>query len=305
MAEERREPQVMLAVERAPPVAAHVLGPGRGSHRMGGRAQRQDVEHDRLVQAAPIIRQMPAFGIPAERDGGRAHLEPVPVGAAIEGVSQGSDLALGRVRVIEVGLAEERPGEQQRGVHARKLDPLEARAGRRIEEVVEEPAVAGGTPGRGVLARGPEEAQRVAHARRRLLAGHVAALGADRVGGEREARRPDARERARRPAVRREAGGGIAQLPEEAERPLLEGVEERRLRAREPLRRQRGPSARLERAGGPAPDRRRFPARRGRHGGWAGRRRDRPNDPAEGKDQRQETGLGGGAQPPHPSSTSR
>ena len=66
-----------------------------------------------------------------------------------------------------------------------------------------------------------------ARARRACLARDPAALDADRVGGEAEADRGDARERRRRPAVGDQAVLRVGQLPEEAEGALLEVVEER------------------------------------------------------------------------------
>src|SRR5690606_41223788 len=58
---------------------------------------------------------------------------------------------------------------------------LEALARVELEEVVEEALVSGRPPGRAVLRRIPEEAERVERALPGLLARDVAALDADRV----------------------------------------------------------------------------------------------------------------------------
>src|SRR5882762_1755045 len=92
--------------------------------------------------------------------------------------------------------------------------------------MIEEAMIARGAADGGILWRGPEETQRRAGAVSRLGAGDPAAFHADRVGGEREPDRRDARELQRGPAVRREAVRGRRQVPEEIEGAMLECVEE-------------------------------------------------------------------------------
>ena len=266
VAERRCEAHLLEALERAPAVAAGPRSPGLGPHRMRGRAERQHVEHHRLVVATPVVGQETALGGPAVRDRGRAGLRPGPVGAGVERFRDRPDADLGRRRAVEVGLAEQHAGEQQGGVHGRQLDLLEAPAARHVEEVIVEAAISG--RGRaGVLRRGPQELERVLHPLGGRGAAHPAALRPDRIGGEPEAHRADARERWGRGAVGRQAGVRVGQVPEPAERALLEAVEERGLGARQRHGGWRGPGRGSggRRAGG-APARRRAQPCRGRDG---------------------------------------
>src|SRR4029077_6274524 len=100
--------------------------------------------------------------------------------------------------------------------------------------------------------RGEGEAQRREDAGARLGAGHPAALDADRVGGETEADRGDARERRAGRAVGHQLVGGIGEAPEPAEGALLELVEEALVLREQPIRgnRRRGARRRRKAAGG-------------------------------------------------------
>src|SRR5207247_8905716 len=77
------------------------------------------------------------------------------------------------------------------------------------------------------LAGGPEEAQGRGGTLGCLRSRDVAALRADRVGGECEPDGRDARERRRGRAVRGEPVLGVGQVPEIMKGALLEGVEKR------------------------------------------------------------------------------
>ncbi len=229
VAEERREGQVLVALEIGPgaSVGRGPGVPGRGLDRVGGRAQGEQVDDHRLVVARPVVAVIPVLGRPAHGDQGLSHLERVPLGRGVELLGELADLALLRVVAVEVALAEERAGEEERGVDGRQLDRLEARAGLHVEEVVEETLVAGPAPCLRPGRRRGEEAQRGEHPRPRLLARHVAALDADGIGGEPEAHRRDRGERGRGPAVRHQAVLRVGALPEEGEGALRELLEER------------------------------------------------------------------------------
>src|SRR5881409_1590743 len=92
--------------------------------------------------------------------------------------------------------------------------------------MIEEAVVAGGAGDARVLGRAPDEAQGREGAGGGLGAGDVAALYPDRVGGECEPDRRDAREGGARRAVRGEAVLRVGQVPEVMKGALLEGVEE-------------------------------------------------------------------------------
>ena len=93
--------------------------------------------------------------------------------------------------------------------------------------MIEEAVIAGDVVRRGVLRRGPEEAQRRERAVGGLRARDPAVFDADGIRGERESDGSDARERRSRPAVGSEAVAGRRQVPEKAEGAVLERVEKR------------------------------------------------------------------------------
>jgi len=94
--------------------------------------------------------------------------------------------------------------------------------------VIEKAVITGDIARRGILRCGPEEAQRGERAVGGLRARNPAVLDADRVRCQREADRGNAREGRRGPAIGGEAVPGGRQVPEKAERAVLERVEKRR-----------------------------------------------------------------------------
>ena len=229
MPEQRREPDVGLAVVRAPLVCGAPRRPGGAVHRVGGGAQGQQVDDHGLVVAPPVERLPAVLRLPAHVHQGRGPLRPLPVGPAVERVGQGADAGLGGVRAIVVLAAEQHPRQQERGVDRRQLHVAEAGARGHVEEMVKEPLVAA-HPGRvRSLGRLPEPREGGLGALGGLGPGDVAPLDADRVGGEGIPHRGDTREARRGPAIRRQAGRGVGAFPEEVEGALLEGVEKRQL----------------------------------------------------------------------------
>jgi len=164
--------------------------------------------------------------VPAHADRRRPRFGPFPVHTEVDRIGERADLLLGAVAAVVVRLREENAGEQQGRVDRGQLDRLKAPAGAHVQEVIEEAAIAGGVGAGGVLRRGPEKAQGRQRASGGLGARDPAVFDADRVGGEGEADRGDARERRRGPAVRREAVRRRRQVPEEVEGAVLQRVEE-------------------------------------------------------------------------------
>ncbi len=95
-----------------------------------------------------------------------------------------------------------------------------------VEKVVEEPAAPGARHVVTVLGRRPQEAERSPHPRFSLRPRDVTRFDSDRVGSEREPRRPDAGEGLGGRTIGHEAGHRIGEVPEVAKGALGEGVEE-------------------------------------------------------------------------------
>ena len=231
VAEQRTEGQVLLVLVLAPAV---VVGPaprrpGLRPDRMRGRAEREDVQHHRLVVADPVVLDHAALGKPAHRDQRLVLLQPGPLDAAVQLVGQRADLLLARVLLVVVRLREQHAHHQQRRIHARQLDPaLVTVAGLHVEEVVVEPVVSALPRRLRSLRQLLQELQRQQRAVHRLVAADPALLHADRIRGQRETDRSDAGERPRRIAVRRQAVALVGGVPEELERALLDVAEQRR-----------------------------------------------------------------------------
>ena len=211
------KPRCSCAVERAPAVGAREL---RSTPRVrpdgsASRAPACRASSSRCSRASRMA-GCPLSGCqPSAIAGGRGCAQRQST-RAVDRIGERADLAfVGVVADRSSDWQNSAPAEQQRRVHRRELDLLEARA--------RSPGRGSGRRSRGSRSRRvravscgarPEEAQRVAAcARRACVARDLAALGADRIGGEREAHRADAHERARRPAVGREPGGGVRRAP--------------------------------------------------------------------------------------------
>src|SRR5258708_2388836 len=213
--EERREGEVGLPEERArvPAVSPRPQRPGPLADRMRRGAEREEIDDHRLVVALPVVMREALLRSPGERDPRRARLGPGPVDAAVDLIRQLPDLDLPGLCGVEIALTEEHAPEEERCVDGRDLAVVGACTGAHVDEMMEE----------SVLVRFVrEEAQRRQHALARRSARDVAALDADRVGGEPEADRRDARKCRRRIAVRNETVVRVRRLPEEAEGALLE-----------------------------------------------------------------------------------
>ena len=166
------------------------------------------------------------LGSPAHGDSRRPRLRPVPLHAAVEKIGVGADPRLERVAAVEVLPAGERSGGEQSRVDRRELDRLEAPSRLHVEEVVVK-AVEADLPRDEVPLGGFEkESQRGRHATGRVGPRRPAAFSADRVGGQAEADGGHAREGGGRRAVRNQSGGRVGEVPEPAEGPLLEVIEE-------------------------------------------------------------------------------
>ncbi len=186
---------------------------------MRRRGHRQDVHEHRFVIAGPIVVDEAAFGIPAHRDQRLALLQPGPIDALVERVGNFADFRLARVAAIVVALRKQHAHHQQAGIHARHLDPwLVALALLHVEEVVVEAVIAALAFALRALRRIAEELQRGQRAVDRLRAADPTVLDPDRIRGQREAHRRDAREGSRRETVRRQAVDFIGRVPEELER---------------------------------------------------------------------------------------
>src|SRR5207247_4070497 len=133
--------------------------------------------------AAPVVLEKAVFGRPAEADGGWLRLCPAPIDTAIDHVHERANLRLLGIRAVEIGLTEERTGEQDGGIDRRQFTVLEPLPGLHVQEMVEEPLVTAPTASLGTLRSVVEEPQGRKHALPSLLAGDIAALDADRVRG--------------------------------------------------------------------------------------------------------------------------
>jgi len=192
-----------------------------------GRAEREEVDEHRLVVAAPVELVEAALRRPPHGDERRAGLGPGPVGAPVERIGVGADRGLGAVAPVEVLLREEDAGEEERGVHRGELDGLVAEPGGLVHEVREEAVIAGRCPPRpvpGGAAR--EKRSRGEGALGRGVAGYVARLDTDRIGGEREADRRDTGEDGvgQRSGVR--PVSGLLRSQKKAKVRWLDGVEQ-------------------------------------------------------------------------------
>ena len=207
------------------------VGRAAGAWASRGRARRGSSTRRR---SATRRRRSPTSGRQPMLTIGRPRRRPVPVDARVDALGEVADLALVGVRRRRstTGRTARRPSSSVVSIVDSSTFGEDAHAGLHVEEVVEEAAVAGAClRAPGPAARASKKRSVASTRARRLGAGDVAALDADRIGGEREAHRRDARGRVARVAVGHEAVRGIAQLPEEAEGARLDVVEKRRQRS--------------------------------------------------------------------------
>src|SRR5215831_7351382 len=147
----------------------------------------------------------------------RADLRPLPIDATIDRLRQVANLGFIGIWLVEVGLTEERAGEEQRRIDGREFRVAETLAGLHVEKMVEKTLVPCRAMEGGVLRGGTEKPQRCEHALRRLVTLDVTPLHPDRIGGQREPDCSDAGERLSRVTIRDEAILSIRGVPEEAE----------------------------------------------------------------------------------------
>src|SRR3546814_15736127 len=101
-----------------------------------------------------------------------------------------------------------------RSIDGRKFGPAAPRPVLIVEEMIEKALVSGRARRLRPLRCVPIEAQAVAGPRRRLGARHIAAPGADAIGGQRQTGRRHRRTGVARPAVGRQAAVGIGGSPD-------------------------------------------------------------------------------------------
>ena len=213
--------KIFVAVAVFPFVGRAPRGVAAVGQRVGGRAEREHVEQERLVVALPAERDEAALGLPAVRQRLALVLRPGPVGAAIKRVGKGADLALaGRVG-LEVGGGGQHAGQQEGAVHRRQLALPGTPPGPHVEEMIVEAPVAGGV-GLGAVRAVAKKTQRRQRALHRGGASHESALDPHRVGRQREAGGGDAGGPVRRRLVEHQSVGGIGLVHEVAEGLALE-----------------------------------------------------------------------------------
>ena len=148
--------------------------------RMRGRAESQDVQHERLVVAFPAVFEKSAFGFPTVRDRSAAVLRPRPVGAAIERVGEGAYFPfLRRVRV-KIRSGRQRAGEQNGAIDGRQFALPRTSTGLHVEKMIIETVITGGVGFR-TLRTVPEKSQRGENSLDRRDARDEAALDRDRI----------------------------------------------------------------------------------------------------------------------------
>src|SRR4029453_18322145 len=98
---------MILTVERSPAVSLHVSRPHRRIDGMARRAERQKWKEHGLVEAAPVVGQVPALRTPAERDQRWPRLSPAPVDAAVNRLGELANVAFDGLVANEVRLTEE------------------------------------------------------------------------------------------------------------------------------------------------------------------------------------------------------
>ncbi len=222
--EQRAGVEEVLVVEVLPLVGRGPAGVAVGRNRMGGRAQRQRVQHDRLAVALPAVVQVAALRFPALVDGARVVLRPAPVDAPVQRLRQLAQLGFVGIGAVERGGNGEHAGDQQRAVDHRQLRLPHPRAAVDVEEVVIEALVAG-SRGAAALVAVAEEAQRQQAAAHRLGALDPAARDRRRIARQREAHHRDAHRRVGARGIRDQPVARVHRLHEIAEGRALQAVE--------------------------------------------------------------------------------
>ena len=180
MREQRPRVKIVVSVTVFPLVGGSPRGVAALRQRMSGRAESQDIQHQRLVVAFPAPFQESAFGFPPVRDRSATILRPSPVSAAIERVGKGAYfLFLGRIRV-KIRARRQRTGEQNGAVHRRQFALPGAPAGLHVEKMIIEAVVAGSVR-LGALPAVPEKSQCGEDRLDRRCARDEAALDRDRI----------------------------------------------------------------------------------------------------------------------------
>ena len=154
-----------------------------------------------------------------------AVLGPLPIDAGVQTLGQVADLALDRRVAVEVRRGGQHAAQQQRGIDRRQLALPRARAALHVEEVIVEPLVTRRV-GLGTLLALPEEPQRGERSFRGLGARDKPPFHANRIRGEPQPDRRDARGPVRAGLVEHQSVGVVGLVQEVAERAPLDGVEQ-------------------------------------------------------------------------------
>jgi len=196
------------------------------------RPQTEDVEHHRFHIAGPggVVKAL--LGLPSHGHGLAAIHEPVPVGAEIEGIAQGTDRFFGGAGTIEIALTDHGAEEEDGGVDVGEFAVPFAFSRGNFQEMVVKAAVRGGGHGLRVQPELVEKLQRVQDALCGLLAREKAALHGDGKGGQGESGGGDAAGAFGRIAVGRQAGFERCGVDEVGQGTDLQRVEKRVLRGR-------------------------------------------------------------------------
>ena len=156
-----------------------------------------------------------------------AVLGPSPIDARVQPIRKVPDLALGRSVSVEVLRGREHAAQQQSGVDRGQLALPGAPARLHIEKMIVEPLVPCRV-GLGSLLAPPEESQRGQRALHGLGARQEPALHADRIRGERQPHRRDARRPLRAGLVAHQSVRAVGLVQKVAERTVLDRLEHAR-----------------------------------------------------------------------------
>ena len=198
MREERSGIEQFALVQRLPLIRRAIRTKALGGQRMRRRPEPEDVEQQSFVVPLVPMRDEPGLRPPAMGQCGPAVPGPAPVSAAVERVSEASDLHFVRRIAVEIGGDGQRAGEQERRVDGGKLALPDAPARFDVQEMIEEPLVPGGVGLRTLWAL-----EQIPQPFQRDLGGEVpeehTTLDHDRDGGQRH---PDGGNADRSPRVR-------------------------------------------------------------------------------------------------------